>query len=54
MAHLIAMRQRIKAVETIKKVTHAMCLISMSMHSRLRNKKELLDDYEKKNYYIIF
>ena len=48
MAHLIAMRQRIKAVETIKKVTHAMCLISMSMHSRLRNKKELLDDYEKK------
>ncbi len=48
MAHLIAMRQRIKAVETIKKVTHAMCLISMSMHSRLRNKKEFLDDYEKK------
>ena len=48
MAHLIAMRQRIKAVETIKKVTHAMRLISMSTHSRLRNKKEFLDNYEKK------
>ena len=48
MAHLIAMRQRIKAVETIKKVTHAMRLISMSTHSRLRNKKDFLDTYENK------
>lgn len=45
MTHLVAMRQRIKTVETIKKVTHAMRLISMSTHSRLRNKKEALDSY---------
>jgi F-type H+-transporting ATPase subunit gamma len=46
MADLVAMRQRIKAVETIKKITHAMRLISMSSHSRLRNKKETLEAYE--------
>lgn len=38
MAQLIQMRQRIKAIETIKKITHAMRLISMSMHSRIKNK----------------
>lgn len=46
MTHLIAMRQRIKAVETIKKITHAMRLISMSTHSRLRHKKENLEQYK--------
>ncbi|MFC1841617.1 F0F1 ATP synthase subunit gamma [Candidatus Dependentiae bacterium] len=45
MAQLIQMRQRIKAIETIKKVTHAMRLISMSMHSRLRGKMPLLKKY---------
>lgn len=45
MAQLIQMRQRIKAIETIKKITHAMRLISMSMHSRLRNKTPLLKKY---------
>jgi len=45
MAQLIQMRQRIKAIETIKKVTHAMRLISMSMHSRLRGKTPLLQRY---------
>jgi len=45
MAQLIQMRQRIKAIETIKKVTHAMRLISMSMHSRLRGKTPLLKNY---------
>jgi len=45
MARLIQMRQRIKAIETIKKVTHAMRLISMSMHSRLRSKMPLLKNY---------
>ncbi|MFC1842678.1 F0F1 ATP synthase subunit gamma [Candidatus Dependentiae bacterium] len=45
MAQLIQMRQRIKAIETIKKVTHAMRLISMSMHSRLRGKTPLLKKY---------
>lgn len=45
MAQLIAMRQRIKAIETIKKITHAMRLISMSTHTQLKNKQEALDKY---------
>ncbi|MCK5633338.1 F0F1 ATP synthase subunit gamma [bacterium] len=47
MAQLIQMRQRIKAIQTIKKITHAMRLISMSLHSRLRNKAPLLQEYQK-------
>lgn len=46
MAQLVSMRQRIKAVETIKKVTHAMRLISMSAHTRLRHKKMNLQRYK--------
>lgn len=38
MAQLIQMRQRIKAIETIKKITHAMRLISMSTHSRVKTR----------------
>jgi len=45
MSQLIQMRQRIKAVETIKKITHAMRLISMSANTRLRSKKEALENY---------
>lgn len=45
MAQLIIMRQRIKAVETIKKITHAMRLISMSSHSHLKNQKKHLEAY---------
>lgn len=44
-SQLIQMRQRIKAVETTKKITHAMRLISMSTHSRLRQKKAHLETY---------
>lgn len=46
MTRLIQMRQRIKAIETIKKVTHAMRLISMSNHSRLKNKEENITRYK--------
>lgn len=46
MAQLIQMRQRIKAIETIKKITHAMRLISMSSHSRLKNRQEPLKVYK--------
>lgn len=46
MAQLIHMRQRIKAVETIKKITHAMRLIAMSTHTKLRSKQEPLKDYQ--------
>ncbi len=45
MSKLIQMRQRIKAIETIKKITHAMRLISMSLHSRLKHKQATLIEY---------
>jgi F-type H+-transporting ATPase subunit gamma len=47
MAQLITMRQRIRAIETIRKITQAMRLISMSSHSRLRHKKAHLERYKK-------
>lgn len=47
MSQLIQMRQRIRAIETIKKITHAMRLISMSSHARLKNKKESFESYTK-------
>jgi F-type H+-transporting ATPase subunit gamma len=40
------MRNRIKAIETIEKVTHAMQLISMSTHVRLREKKTRIEEYQ--------
>ncbi len=45
MSHLIQLRQRIKVIETLSKTTNAMRLISMSTHTRLRNKKSFLTDY---------
>jgi F-type H+-transporting ATPase subunit gamma len=36
-SHLIQIRQRIKAIETIKKITHAMRLISMAAHAQLKS-----------------
>jgi F-type H+-transporting ATPase subunit gamma len=45
MSKLIQMRRRIKAIETLKKVTHAMRLISMSSHSRLKSKQQFLSHY---------
>lgn len=47
MSLLIQLRYRIKAIETIKKITHAMRLISMSSRSRLKNKEEPLKLYIK-------
>jgi len=46
MSQLIQMRQRIKAVETIKKITHAMRLIAMSSHARLRTQAAELIAYQ--------
>lgn len=42
------LRHRIKAVETIKKITHAMRIISMSTHARLRSQQATLQEYKKK------
>lgn len=47
MVQLVQLRNRIKAIETIKKITHAMRLISMSTHSRLKHKEEPLRTYNK-------
>lgn len=46
MAQLIQMRQRIKTVETIKKITHAMRLIAMAAHGHLKNQRGALERYQ--------
>ena len=46
MSQLMQMRQRMKAVETIKKITHAMRLISMSTHSRMKHQEAPLKTYQ--------
>jgi F-type H+-transporting ATPase subunit gamma len=45
MSSLSALRQRIATVATIKKTTHAMRLIAMSNHARLRGDLERLRSY---------
>lgn len=45
MSQLIQLNQRIKAVETIRKVTHATRLIAMSAHTRLANRNPILVNY---------
>jgi F-type H+-transporting ATPase subunit gamma len=45
MSKLIQLRQRSKAIETIKKITHAMRLISMSTHSHLQRLQDSLTKY---------
>jgi len=46
MVQLVQLRNRIKAIETIKKITHAMRLISMSTHSRLKHQEQPLYHYK--------
>lgn len=46
MEQLVSMRQRIKSVQTIQKITQAMRLISISNHSRLNSKKLNLEKYK--------
>ncbi len=45
MSKLIQLRQRIKVIETIQKITHAMRLISMSIHSHLKRDEPPLTTY---------
>jgi len=45
MSKLIQMRNRIQTIETIRKVTDVMRIISMSAHSRLKVKQEPLNAY---------
>jgi len=53
MSLLIQLRYRIRAIETIKKITHAMRLISMSARSRLKNKEEPLREYMKTSAQLV-
>lgn len=46
MSVLIEIRKRIKAIETIKKITHAMQLISMSTHAKLRTREQFSYTYQ--------
>lgn len=46
MEQLHILKQRIKTAETIKKVTHAMRLISMSSHSQLLDERKHLKTYK--------
>lgn len=54
MSQLIQLKQRLKAIETIKKITNAMRVISMSMHSKLGNKLEFLENYKNQLNEITF
>jgi len=45
MSELIHLRQRMKAIETIKKITHAMRLIAMSSHAQLKHQEPPLREY---------
>jgi F-type H+-transporting ATPase subunit gamma len=45
MSKLIQMRNRIKTITTIRKITDVMRIISMSAHSRLKTKQEPLSNY---------
>jgi len=46
MSQLVHMRQRLKAIETIKKITSAMRLISRSLHTRLNKQKAPFKTYQ--------
>lgn len=45
MAQLVQLKNRIRAVETIKKITHAMRLIAMSTNARLKHRQLMLIEY---------
>jgi F-type H+-transporting ATPase subunit gamma len=57
MTQLIHIRQRIKAIETTKKITHAMRLISMSLHAQLKHRAPFVAHYThamRSSYYQIW
>jgi F-type H+-transporting ATPase subunit gamma len=45
MSELIHIKRRLKAVETTKKIAHAMQLIARSSHTRLKNQQVSFDQY---------
>jgi len=53
MSQLTQMRLRINAIHTIKKITHAMRLISMSLHTRLQKQSGLRDLYQSELFNLL-
>lgn len=45
MSQLMHIRQRIQAIQTIQKIAHAMRLISMSTHARMKHQEKPLETY---------
>lgn len=45
MSHLVPLRQKIKSVQTTKKITHAVRLVSMSLYNKLDKLNVPLQDY---------
>lgn len=46
MSQLVKMKRRIKAIETIKKISNAMRLISRSFHTKMNKEKANLKEYQ--------
>jgi len=46
MSHIIQMKRQIKSIQTTKKLTHAMRLISMSLYSRLDRQKTKIEYFQ--------
>ena len=46
MTQLIQIKQKIKSIETTKKITHAVRLVSMSFYSKLEKQNVFLQDYK--------
>ena len=45
MSHLIQLREQIKTIQTTRKITHAVRLVSMSLYGKLEKKNTLLGNY---------
>ena len=53
MSQLIQIRNRMKTINTVKKITHAMRLISMSTHSRLKSNIQDINNIQKETLNLI-
>lgn len=48
MSHLVQLKQQIKSIQTTKKITHAIRLVSMSLYSKLEKQNTPLKYYQRK------
>jgi len=54
MALLMQLRRRLKTITTIKKITNAMRLISMSGHARLKGKELSVNEFSKRIEHLLY